>query len=130
MDREDLQKRNRTDTYILYIPMKTDLITDNAAAIEFLKACRPKWIDEMPLTTSMRSPSKCNIAQDGFYCEEGRQGVLAHFFGTGCKKGDGGWRLLVVSDATEAEFDANTVAFACLAAFEMGIHPSALISAA
>ncbi len=105
--------------------MKTDLITDNAAAIEFLKTCRPEWIDEMPVTASMRSPGKGNIAQNVFYCEKKRQGVLALFYGTGCKKGEDGWGLLIVSEATEQEFNAAAIAASSLAAMAAGLPPSA-----
>lgn len=105
--------------------MKTELITENAAAIEFLKTCRPEWIDEMPVTASIRTPGKCNIAQHAFYCEEKRQGVLALFYGTGCKKGEDGWGLLIVNEATEQEFNAVAMAASALTAITAGLPPSA-----
>ena len=105
--------------------MKTDLITDNAAAIEFLKTCCPEWIDEMPVTASIRTPGKCNIAQHTFYCEEKRQGVHALFYGTGCKKGEDGWGLLIVKEATEQEFKAAAMMTSALAAITAGLPPTA-----
>ena len=110
--------------------MKTETTTEPDAAIEFLKTCHPEWIDEMPVFASASRLGTGSIAKNSFYCEEKRQGVIAHFFGTGHKQGHTGWHLLVASEVTADEFKAHAVPFACLAAFEMGIHPSALISAA
>ena len=83
----------------------------------------------MPIIAAARIPGKGIIAKNSFYCEEKRQGVLAHFLGPGFRQGRTGWHLLVASEASEQEFDAHTVHFALVVAFEMGIDPSALFAA-
>jgi hypothetical protein len=79
----------------------------------------------MPVIAAARIPGQGNIAQKVFYCERKRQGVHALFYGTGCKKGDDGWGLLVVCEATEQEFNALVLSFSPL----IGIHPSELFTA-
>jgi hypothetical protein len=110
--------------------MKIKNINNNETAIEFLTTFKPEWIDEMPVATSTYTPGKCNLIQDVHYDKTKRQGVLALYFGAGCKKGDDGWYLLAVSDATEDEFNAIAVPFAVLTALKMGIPPSSLFAAA
>lgn len=79
---------------------------DNASAIHLLRSFKPEWIDEMPVTASMRSKGKGNIAQCGHYDEHIRRGMLAFYFGAGCKADDSGWEVLSVSGASEDEFNA------------------------
>ncbi len=61
---------------------------DNASAIHLIRSFKPEWIDEMPVIASMRSKGKCSIAQCGHYDEQIRRGMLAFYFGAGCKKDD------------------------------------------
>jgi hypothetical protein len=84
------------------------LTQDNASAIQLLRSFKPEWIDEMPVTASVRSAGKGNVAQCGHYDEHTRRGMLAFYFGAGCNADDAGWEVLSVSGATEEEF--NTVA--------------------
>ena len=84
------------------------LTQDNASAIQLLRSFKPEWIDEMPVTASVRSAGKCRVAQCGHYDEHTRRGMLAFYFGAGCKADDSGWEVLSVSGGTEEEF--NTVA--------------------
>lgn len=109
--------------------MKIKQTDDNTAAIEFLKTCHPVWIDVMPVTASIYTPGKCNVAQNGHYDKTERRGVLALYYGAGCKRGDDGWSVLVVSDATEGEFNSIALQFSGLAAMEAGLHPSACLQA-
>ena len=107
--------------------MKIKQTDDNTAAIEFLKTCHPEWIDEMPVTASIFTPGKCNVSQNGHYDEKERRGVLALYYGAGCKRGADGWSVLVVNDATEAEFNSIALPFAGLAMMALGLHPSACL---
>ncbi len=52
----------------------------------------------------MRGTGKSNIAQCCHYEEQTRRGVLATFYGAGCKADDAGWDVLCVSRASEEEF--------------------------
>jgi hypothetical protein len=110
--------------------MKYKHTTDNTAAIEFLKTCHPEWIDEMPVMASARSTGKGNIVQRSHYDGEKRSGVVATYFGAGFTRGDDGWGLLVVSEATEQEFNAAAMVVSSLAAITAGLAPNAGFSLA
>jgi hypothetical protein len=105
--------------------METDLITDNTAAIEFLKTCHPEWIDEMPVMASARSPGKHYLAKQVHYDGERRRGVVAIYFGTGFSRGNVGWGLLVVSEATEQEFNAAALKISAFFATAAVLPPNA-----
>lgn len=105
-------------------------ITDNTAAIEFLKTCHPEWIDEMPVTASARRPGKGNIAQRSHYDRKKRRGVVATYLGAGFTRGDDGWGLIVVSEATEQEFNAAALLNSVIAAITADLAPNAGFSLA
>lgn len=99
-----------TNPHALSLPHPTNpnvcilRIQDNATAIWFLLPFKPEWIDEMPMTASMRGTGKSNIAQCCHYEAQTQRGVLATYFGAGCKADDSGWDVLCVSRASEEEF--------------------------
>jgi hypothetical protein len=103
--------------------MKIEHITDNAAAVAFLRTCHADWIDGMPATTAT-PPDKSNIAQNGHYDPDRQRGVLAMFFGSGYSEGDSGWRIFIANDATKEEFFNAALVFSMNSAIRVGMHPS------
>ena len=99
---------------------------DNASAIWVLSSFQPAWIDEMPVTASMRDTGKSKIAQCCHYEEQTQRGVLATYFGAGCKADDSGWDVLCVSRANEEEFaiaaERHKIAFDLSVAAHSIIH--------
>ena len=84
-------------------------IQDNTTAIWILRGFQPAWIDEMPVTASAQGTGKSNVAQSKHYDEQSKRGILAVYFGAGCKADDLGWSVTCVSRATEAEFNAVAI---------------------
>jgi len=79
-------------------------IQDNATAIWYLLPFKPEWIDELPQSVATRKDGENRVVQCSHYEPQTQRGVLATYFGAGCKPDDSGWDVLCVSRASEEEF--------------------------